>query len=282
MTVRQDFINHLKLRGFSQCTIDNYVDNVAQLSRYFNTSPDNLKHEHIIKYLLHLRDERKLQVRSINLQFYSLRGFYKDFRKRPEVMDTLRRMKEPTFVPVILSRTEIQAMLDNAANLKVKAIIALMYSAGLRLTECSLLKIHDFDKDRMLIHIKNAKGGKERYALFSKTAQTILREYYIKYRPKDYLFEGQKDGMALSRRRYQDYITETARRAGITKKVSPHTMRHSFATHLLEAGKPLRAIQDLLGHASVSTTTLYTQVSDELRTSVGSPLDLPIEKRVPQ
>ncbi|NLD91122.1 MAG: tyrosine-type recombinase/integrase [Fibrobacter sp.] len=282
MTVRQDFINHLKLRGFSQCTIDNYVDNVAQLSRYFNTSPDNLNHEHIIKYLLHLRDERKLQVRSINLQFYSLRGFYKDFRKRPEVMDNLGRMKEPTFVPVILSRTEIQAMLDNAANLKVKAIIALMYSAGLRLTECSLLKIHDFDKDRMLIHIKNAKGGKERYALFSKTAQTILREYYIKYRPKDYLFEGQKEGMALSRRRYQDYITETARHAGITKKVSPHTMRHSFATHLLEAGKPLRAIQDLLGHASVSTTTLYTQVSDELRASVGSPLDLPIEKRMPQ
>lgn len=282
MTVRQDFINHLKLRGFSQCTIDNYVENVAQLSRYFNTSPDNLNHEHIIKYLLHLRDERKLQVRSINLQFYSLRGFYKDFRKRPEVMENLKRMKEPIFVPVILSREEIQLMLDNATNSKIRAIIALMYSSGLRLTECSLLKIHDFDKGRMLIHIKNAKGGKERYAVYSTTAQTYLRQYYREYKPKDYLFEGQKEGTALSRRRYQDYIVETARRAGITKKVSPHTMRHSFATHLLEAGKPIRAIQELLGHASLTTTTLYTQVSTELLKSVGSPLDLPIEKRMPQ
>ncbi len=182
---RHDFINHLKLRGLSQCTINNYIDNVAQFAKFFNSSPDALSHEHVIKYFLHLRDERKLQVCSINLHFYSLRGYYKDFRNRPEVMENLRRMKEPTFVPVILSREEIQLMLDNAVNLKIKAI-------------------------------------------------------------KDYLFEGQKEGTALSRRRYQDYITETARRAGITKKVSPHTMRHSFATHLLEAGKPLRAIQELL------------------------------------
>ena len=101
---RQDFIDHLKLRGFSQCTIDNYIDNVAQFARFHKASPDLLNHEHVKQYLLHLRDCRKLQIRSINLQFYSLRGYYKDFRKRPEVMENLRRMKEPVFVPVILSR----------------------------------------------------------------------------------------------------------------------------------------------------------------------------------
>jgi len=119
--------------------------------------------------------------------------------------------------------------------------------------------------------------GRERYALLAKSTQIILREYYKQYRPKDYLFEGQKEGKALSRRRYQDYITETAKRAGITKKVSPHTMRHTFATHLLEAGKPIRAIQELLGHASVATTTLYTHVSAEMLASIGSPLDLPFD-----
>jgi integrase/recombinase XerD len=129
----------------------------------------------------------------------------------------------------------------------------------------------------MLIHIKNETCGRERHALLAKSTQIIFREYYKQYRPKDYLFEGQKEGKALSRRRYQDYITETAKRAGITKKVSPHTMRHTFATHLLEAGKPIRAIQELLGHASVATTTLYTHVSAELLASIGSPLDLPFD-----
>jgi len=274
---RQEFINHLKLRGFSKRTIENYIKNVAQFARFHNASPDLLHNEHVKQYLLYLRNERKLQIRSINLQFYSLRGYYKDFRRRPEVMDNLKRMKEPVFVPVILSRHEIHAMLDSAANIKVKAIIALLYSSGLRLNECSLLKINDFDKHRMLIHIKNAKGGKERYALLAKSTQLILREYYLQYRPKDYLFEGRREGTALSRRRYQDYIVKTAARAGITKKVSPHTMRHTFATHLLEAGKPIRAIQELLGHASVSTTTQYTHVSAELLASIGSPLDLPFD-----
>jgi integrase/recombinase XerD len=274
---RQEFINHLKLRGFSQRTIENYIKNVAQFARFHNASPDLLNHQHVKQYLLYLRNDRKLQIRSINLQFYSLRGYYRDFRKRPEVMDNLKRMKEPVFVPVILSRQEIYAMLECAVNIKVKAIIALLYSAGLRLNECSLLKINDFDKHRMLIHIKNAKGGKQRYALLAKSTQLILREYYLQYRPKDYLFEGREDGTALSRRRYQDYITETAKRAGVTKKVSPHTMRHTFATHLLEAGKPIRAIQELLGHASVGTTTQYTHVSSELLASIGSPLDLPFD-----
>jgi site-specific recombinase XerD len=107
----------------------------------------------------------------------------------------------------------------------------------------------------MLIHIKNAKGGRERCAVLSETTQLILRDYYLQYHPKDYLFKGKKNGKALSRRRYQDYLTETAERAGIKKKISPHTMRLSFATHLLDAGKPLQAIQQLLGHARIKTTT---------------------------
>ena len=192
---RQDFIDHLKLRGFSNCTIDNCIENVSHFARFFNKAPDLLCDEHVKQYLLHLLNDRKLQARTINLHFYSLRGYYKDFRKRPEVMENLRRMKEPVFVPVILSREEIHAMLECAANLKIKAIIALLYSAGLRLTECSLLKINDFDKQRPAFHIKMPTCGRERYALLAKTTQPILREYYLQYRPKDYLFEGQTPKM---------------------------------------------------------------------------------------
>jgi site-specific recombinase XerD len=119
---RQDFIEHLELRGFSKRTIYNYIENVSRFARHFNKSPDLLSNVHVKQYLLHLLNDRKLQARSINLNFYSLRGYYKDFRKRPEVMDNLKRMKEPVFVPVILSRQEIHAMLECAANLKVKAV----------------------------------------------------------------------------------------------------------------------------------------------------------------
>ena len=153
---RQDFNDHLKLRGFSNCTIDNYIENISHFARYFNKAPNLLCNDHVKQYLLHLRECRKLQARTINLHFYSLRGYYKDFRKRPEVMENLRRMKEPVFVTVILSREEIHAMLECTANLKIKVIIALLYSSGLRFTECSLLKINDFDKQRPAFHIKNA------------------------------------------------------------------------------------------------------------------------------
>jgi site-specific recombinase XerD len=167
---RQDFNDHLKLRGFSNCTIDNYIENISLFARFFYKAPDLLGNDNVKQYLLHLHNDRKLQARTINLHIYSLRGYYKDFRKRPEVMENLRRMKEPVFVPVILSREEIHAMLECAANLKIKAIIALLYSAGLRLTECSLLKINDFDKQRPAFHIKNVN-------MWSGTLCTTRKEH---------------------------------------------------------------------------------------------------------
>jgi site-specific recombinase XerD len=273
-TLRSDFISHLQLRGFSQCTIDNYIDSVSLFAKHFNKSPLELTHEHIKDYLLHMRNVRKLAVRTINLHMYSIKCFYEHFLPGQNMMGDIRRMKTPEIHPEILSRKEVETMIAVARNLKVKAVIALLYSSGIRLAECASLKMSSIDRDRKVICIVQGKGGKDRNAVLSERALSILGDYWRAYRPAVYLFEGHAKGEQLSRRRFHDYIVKTAILAGVKKKASAHILRHSFATHLLEDGVPLRIIQDMLGHACVTTTTMYTHVSSDLVNKVGSPFDV--------
>jgi site-specific recombinase XerD len=277
--LRRDFIAHLQLRGFSTCTIENYIDCVARFAQFFNKSPLELTPENVRDYLLHLRNVRKFAVRTINLHMYSIKNFYEHFLPGRNMMGDIRRMKVPESHPIILSRREVHAMLNNAPNYKVKAVVALLYSSGLRLRECTLLKMKCIDRDRKVICIVQGKGGKDRNAVLSDTALAIFTEYWKQYRPSIYLFEGHGKGRPLSRRRFHDYVCVAAKRAGVTKPVSPHILRHSFATHLFEDGVPLRIIQDMLGHACVTTTTIYTHVSSELVNKVGSPLDASSTRR---
>jgi len=206
---------------------------------------------------------------------YSLRSFYAHFKPDVDVMGDLRRMKEPESHPVVLSLKEVTRLLESAEHLKAKTAIAVIYSSGIRLDECTNLKLNCIERERMILRIINGKGGKDRNAVLSLKTLVLLEEYWRKYRPAVYLFEGYKKGHHLSKRRFQDYVVNAAHRAKIDKHVTPHTLRHTFATHLLEAGVPLRVIQDMLGHACVTTTTIYTHVSSELLNKVGSPFDLP-------
>jgi len=279
--LRSDFIAHLQLRGFSEHTVRNYIESVAMYARHFNKSPLELKHEHVKEYLLHLRNVKKLAVRTINLHMYSIRSFYDHFLPGLNLMGDIRRMKEPESRPEILSRQEVFAMIDSAPNLKIKAVVAVLYSSGMRLSECADLKMSCIERDRKVIRIIKGKGGKDRNAVLSVNAIPILDAYWKQYRPTVYLFEGYTKGQPLTKRRYQDYVIEAAQRARITKHVSPHILRHSFATHLLEDGVPLRVIQDMLGHAHVTTTTIYTHVSATLVNKVGSPFDVPVQGRQP-
>jgi integrase/recombinase XerD len=279
--LRQEFISHLELRGFSECTIGNYVDSVSRFARFWNKSPLELSPAHVKDYLLHLRNVRKFAVRTINLHMYSIRSFYGHFLPGRDMLGDIRRMKVPESHPVILSRREVHAMLDNAPNYKVKAVVALLYSSGLRLRECTSLKMACIDRDRKVICIVKGKGSKDRNAVLSDRALAIFTEYWKQYRPSVYLFEGHAKGRPLTPRRFHDYVVVAAKRAGVTKPVSPHILRHSFATHLLEDGVPLRVIQEMLGHACVSTTTIYTHVSSELLNKTGSPLDAPQTRRLP-
>lgn len=272
--LRADFVAHLQLRGFSERTVANYIDGVSRFSRFFNKSPLELTSGDVTAYLVHLRTVRKLAIRTINLHMYSIRSFYEHFLPGQNMMGDIRRMKEPQSYPVILSRQEIGAMIDSAPNLKIKAVIAILYSSGMRLNECVTLKMSCIERDRRIIRIINGKGGKDRVAVLSDRALAILDDYWRQYRPTVYLFEGYTPGQPLTQRRYQDYVGEATKQAAVTKHVSPHILRHSFATHLLEDGVPLRIIQDMLGHACVTTTAIYTHVSADLLNKVGSPLDV--------
>jgi site-specific recombinase XerD len=175
-------------------------------------------------------------------------------------------------LPNVLSKEDVIAIIAATTNLKHKALLALIYSAGLRISEALAMQPKDIDSKRMLIHVKNAKGKKDRYTLLSEKVLVILREYYNIYQPKTYLFEGQAGG-AYSSRSAQTVLKLAVKKAGIDKPVSLHTLRHSFATHLLESGTDLRYIQDLLGHSSPKTTMIYTHVSSSSLKKIKNPFD---------
>ena len=185
----------------------------------------------------------------------------------------IERPKTEKKLPVVLSMEEVRRLINSAGNLRHKTLLCLIYSGGFRLSEALQLKLSDIDSDRMLIHIKSAKGKKDRYTLLSKKALVIMREYYRVYAPKTYLFEG-PNGERYSTRAVQNVVKITAARAGITKCITPHSLRHSFATHLLENGTDLRYIQNLLGHSSPKTTMIYTHVSDIAVQKILNPFDL--------
>ena len=185
----------------------------------------------------------------------------------------IERPKNEKKLPVVLSMEEVRRLINGAYNLRHKTLLSLIYSGGFRLSEALNLKLEDIDSDRMLIHIKSAKGKKDRYTLLSKKALLIMREYYRVYSPREYLFEG-PNGEQYSPRAVQNVVKIAAVRAGITKRISPHSLRHSFATHLLENGTDLRYIQNLLGHKSPKTTMIYTHVSDIAVQKILNPFDL--------
>jgi site-specific recombinase XerD len=183
-------------------------------------------------------------------------------------------MRTPHYQVTIISSPEVQQLINAAVNLKAKAIITTIYSAGLRIHECLNLKITDVDSKRMVLHVFG-KGQRERYALLSPTTLELLRAYYRQYRPKNYLFPGYKQNAPLSTTAAARLIRTTAQAAGISTHVTAHVLRHSFATHLLERGESLLVIQKLLGHANLSSTAIYTQVSSQMLQEVKSPLDQP-------
>lgn len=271
--LRQKFINYLKLRGLAEITIKHYVRSVSLCSRFFNKPPLALSREEVEKFLLHLKDVRKLTPKTINQILYSLKSFYNHFTPQNNFMDSFRRMKEPRKLLQVLSKEEIERLIDASPDLRVKALIALIYSSGIRVGECTKLKISDIDKDREVIKVISGKGAKDRNATLSSRALIILREYYKQYRPKEWLFENRAKTHSLSKRRIQYFIQHAGELARINKHITPHILRHSVATHMLEEGVPIQVVQAFLGHSNISTTTQYSHVSTELLKSVGSPFD---------
>jgi len=272
--LRAQFIDQLRVKGYSECTVENYVSAVAAVSRRFGKSPLLLTTDEVRQYLLHLLEERKFAPATVNLHLDSIKTFFRLMAPASTVMGGFSHVKNGRRIPLVLSLAECRRMIEVTTNLKHKAIIMVLCTAGLRLMECINLKPRHIESERMKIRVEQGKGKVDRYTILSEKTLVVLREYFRVYRPKEYLFEGDKEREPFGTRTVGYIVSKAARLAKIDKKVHPHTLRHSFATHLMEAGVPLPVIQRLLGHGSIKTSMIYVHVAQPLVDRTVCPLDM--------
>jgi site-specific recombinase XerD len=271
--LRREFIDHLQSRGLSARTVRNYIDAVRDLSRQYGRSPLELSREQILSHQLYLLRQKGLSPATVNLHMDAVRAFFRLMAPQSNVMADIAHVKVPKRIPMVLSRSEVQHMIELTANLKHKAVLMLLYGSGLRVSECAALKPCHIESSRMKVRVEQGKGKKDRYTLLSKKTLQVLQDYYRRFRPKQYLFVGHR-GKALGARMMGKAVQNAARRARINKRVHAHVLRHCFATHLLEAGVALPIIQQLLGHASIRTTMIYLHVGEAEMARIVSPLDM--------
>jgi site-specific recombinase XerD len=266
----------LMTRGLSPVTQQQYLRQVERYVIFFGKSPDLLNLEEVQKYHLHLV-EKKLAPRTINLAMAAIRFFYCVTLKRNWREDAIPWMKVGRKVPIILSPNEMRALLTSIESTKYRAILATLYSAGLRVSEALKLTAKDIDSSRMLIHVRFGKGNKERYSILSETLLFLLRAYWKENREDKsiLLFPGTSAGKPIHHGLVRRALLGALKRAGIEKRITLHSLRHSFASHMLENGCDIRTIQCVLGHSTISSTTIYTHVTSLARLGVKSPLDKP-------
>jgi len=272
--LRQKMIDDLQLRNYSANTVDAYIRHVAEFAKHFGQSPDCLGPEQIRQYQLYLIRQKKASWSYFNQAVCALRFFYQITLGRPSVVEQIPFPKQEKKLPIVLSPAEIRAVLVAKTNLKHRAILNTLYAAGLRVSEVVTLRPADIDSARMLITVRQGKGRKDRMVMLSPNLLALLREYWKAYRPIAWLFPGDEPQVPLSRLSVYRICQQAGKVAKIDKPVTPHVLRHSFATHLLEAGTDLRTIQLLMGHRNLKTTALYLHVSTLALCSTASPLDL--------
>jgi len=263
----------LSIRKYSRRTIKSYMRYNRDFLLFSGKEPKNVNNEDIKKYLYYMVEKKKVSTSTLNIIINALKFYYGEVLKKNFIYE-VKRPKKDKKLPVVLSKEEIAKILSSADNIKHKALLMLAYSAGLRFGEVIKLKPEDIDANRKLIFIRGSKGRKDRYTLLSNTALETLREYWKRYRPQKWLFEGAKEGVHLSTRTADKIFRNACKKAGINKKVSFHSLRHSFATHLLESGSDLKYIKELLGHAYSKTTEIYTHVSRKNLGKIISPMDI--------
>jgi site-specific recombinase XerD len=266
-------IDDLTLRNRAPRTIQVYTDCVADFARHFHASPEDLGPEHVRSYLVHLVQERRVSLSVFNQARHALLFLYRVTLGRDGVVADVVCPKTPRKLPVVLSAGEMARFLDALDNPKHRALLMTAYAAGLRLSEVARLRVADIDSARMVIHVRQAKGHKDRDVMLSPRLLAVLRQYWKRHRPGPFLFPGRQPDRPVSPRTVQMVCRRALMASGLSKRVSMHTLRHSFASHLLEAGTDLRTIQVLLGHRSFSTTARYVHVATAALQSTRSPFD---------
>jgi len=281
--LRQRMIEDMSLRHFGEKTQKDYIRAVKNLTIFLGRSPDTATAEDLRLFQLHLTENR-VRAPSINFTVTALRFFFTVTLDRANAIKHLTFVAEPRKIPVVLSPEEVARFLEAAPGVKYKAAFSAAYGAGLRVSEVAALKVSDIDSQRMTLRVEQGKGQRDRYVMLSPQLLQLLREWWKAARPPVWLFPGQNPINPVTARQLNRAVTAAKTLAGISKRVSPHTLRHSFATHLLEQGVDIRVIQVLLGHAKLETTALYTRVAVNTVRDIESPLDrldVSLTKRTP-
>ena len=270
--LRQRMIEDMMVRNFVEKTRNDYIRQVKTFTAFLSRSPDTATAEDLRRFQLH-QTRTGVRPPSINGSVAALRFFFTVTLDRPEMSRYLTFVREPRKLPAVLSPEEVARLLEAAPGPKYKAALSAAYGAGLRVSEVVALKVSDIDSERLLLRIEQGKGRKDRFAMLSPKLLELLRDWYRIARPAVWLFPGRDPMPPLTTRQFARVVHAAASLAEIKKRVTPHTLRHSFATHLLEQKTDVRLIQVLLGHAKLETTMLYTQVATNVIRAVMSPLD---------
>ena len=274
---RRIMLEELQRRNFSPTTIRSYLYAVERFARHFKCRPDRLNHTHLRSYQAHLLRTGQLQPKTVRLHVSALRFFFVKTLRRRYLLDDTPYPKAPQRLPSILSVEEMARLIEAADGLYHRTMLMVLYSTGMRSAELLQLHVADIDSRRMLIHIRHGKGGRDRYVPLSPTLLETLRVYYRWMRPKTWLFPGTvhnwRVDKPITKRVLWNAVVLAAERADLRKRVSPHVIRHSYATHLLERGADLRTIQLLLGHVNIRHTALYLHLSQKHLQAVANPLD---------
>lgn len=270
-----EFEQKLILQRYSLNSIRNYksaVKSFLETAEKKFSHPNELNEEMIEKYVLWKVQKHKVGVSHQRMIIASIDKFYKSLYNRKLDVKHLYPSRKSYSLPNYLTKEEVRKLIAKVENIKHRCIIKLLYGSGLRLSELLHLKVSDIDSKSMIIHIRKSKGNKDRVVMLSNSLLQELRIYFKKHKPNDFLFEGQTGGI-YSAKSVQMVVKKAASKAGIKKQVTPHTLRHSFATHLLESGTDVRFIQELLGHNSIKTTEIYTHITNISKSKIKSPLD---------
>jgi site-specific recombinase XerD len=280
--LRQRMTAEMQIRNFSKNTRESYLHQVSSFANYFHQSPEALGPAEVLAYQLYVTNERKLAPGTLSIIASALRFLFHVTLKREWALEEIPIPKAPVKLPVILSREEVNRFLDCIASRKHRTILMTAYAAGLRVSEAVHLKVSDIDSQRMVIRVAQGKGAKDRYVMLSPRLLEILRDYWKASHPKDWLFPGDIPGRPITRFAVAAACQKARKLSGIKKPITPHSLRHAFATHLLEGGTDVRTIQLLLGHRSLSSTSHYLKVATSTVCATTSPFDLLPQPEPPQ
>ncbi len=273
--LRQRMTEHMQVRNLSPHTQASYLQQVSLFARHFGKSPDALGPEHIRTYQIYLTNDKKLAPNSIHTAVAALRFLYKVTLNRDWIFgEVIPLPKKPQKLPVVLSPKEVAHFLACVGSGKHRVILTTCYAAGLRISEAIRLKPAAIDSQRMVIRVEQGKGRKDRYVMLSPKLLDVLRSYWKAARPKEWLFPGADTGHPVTKDAVEAACQKAHRLAALSKPVTPHSLRHAFAVHLLESGADLRTIQLLLGHRSLATTAKYLRIATSKVCATSSPLDL--------